>query len=183
MALVTGPLMSLEASGTIGQALTFSNWVGRSYVRRYTIPSNPQTSGQMDNRNRFSVLGTITQWAARNSQTTGTEAKTVQQYLTEAAPSDQRWNGFLLRMMNSGDGANYKAADTAWGLLEPGDQDAWDSAAGNLTPPIQSAGQRDVGGIAKPAISPGQVMFTACYALFLLGALAEAPDATPTTFT
>ena len=39
MAKVTGPLLSLEASGTVGDALTFSRWVGRPYVRRYTVPT------------------------------------------------------------------------------------------------------------------------------------------------
>lgn len=63
MAKVTGPLMSMEASGTVGDALTFSRWVGRPYVRRYTVPSNPQTLGQETHRNRFSAIGTITTWS------------------------------------------------------------------------------------------------------------------------
>ena len=68
MAKVTGPLMSLEASGTIGNALTFSRWVGRPYVRRYTVPGNPQTLGQETHRNRFSAIGSITTWPAATSK-------------------------------------------------------------------------------------------------------------------
>ena len=77
MAKVTGPLMSMEASGTVGDALTFSRWVGRPYVRRYTVPSNPQTLGQETHRNRFSAVGTITTWASRNTQFFGTNTRMI----------------------------------------------------------------------------------------------------------
>ena len=76
MARVTGPLMSMEASGTIGKTLTFANWVGRQYVRRWTRPSNPQTADQMDQRNAFSVIGVGVSQANKcleiNSSTTKT---------------------------------------------------------------------------------------------------------------
>jgi hypothetical protein len=46
MAKVTSPLMSLDASGTIGNALTFSKWKGRNYVRQYVIPTYSNTTEQ-----------------------------------------------------------------------------------------------------------------------------------------
>lgn len=50
MAKVTSPLMSLDASGSIAGALTFSKWKGRNYVRQLVTPANPQTSGQQEVR-------------------------------------------------------------------------------------------------------------------------------------
>lgn len=50
MARVTGPLMSMDASGTIGNALTFSKWKGRNYVRQYVIPTYSNTTEQANIR-------------------------------------------------------------------------------------------------------------------------------------
>jgi len=50
MAKVTGPLMSMSASGKLANAIVFAGWKGIAYVRQYVIPANPQSSGQGDNR-------------------------------------------------------------------------------------------------------------------------------------
>jgi len=42
--------MSLDASGTIAGAIVFSKWKGRSYVRRHSIPANPQSGMQVSMR-------------------------------------------------------------------------------------------------------------------------------------
>lgn len=47
MAKVTGPFMSIDAAGTIYNALTASIWKGRNYIRGYFRPSNPKTPGQL----------------------------------------------------------------------------------------------------------------------------------------
>jgi hypothetical protein len=46
MAKVTGPLMSMDASGQLGKALVFAKWKGQNYVRQYVIPMNPNTADQ-----------------------------------------------------------------------------------------------------------------------------------------
>lgn len=53
MAKPTGPLLSLGASGTIADTLTFSKWKGRPYIRQRVIPANPQTVEQSKTRNAF----------------------------------------------------------------------------------------------------------------------------------
>jgi hypothetical protein len=47
MATTKGPLMSLDASGTVGSAIVFSHWKGRNVVRRHAVPANPQSAGQV----------------------------------------------------------------------------------------------------------------------------------------
>lgn len=46
MAKVTGPFMSVDASGTIFNTLTASIWKGRNYIRGWFRPTNPKTPGQ-----------------------------------------------------------------------------------------------------------------------------------------
>jgi len=56
MAGVKGPLFSLDASGSIGNALVYAKWKGRNYVRRHAIPSNPKSAGQVSVRAMLKFL-------------------------------------------------------------------------------------------------------------------------------
>lgn len=47
MAKVTGPLLSLDASGTIASTMTFSRWKGINYVRQRVIPTYSNTFKQV----------------------------------------------------------------------------------------------------------------------------------------
>lgn len=46
MAKVSGPLMSMSASGSVGKSIVFSIWKGVAYVRQWLKPSNPQSTDQ-----------------------------------------------------------------------------------------------------------------------------------------
>lgn len=50
MTKVTGPLLSMEATGSIGGAMTFARWKGRPYVRMLVKPSNPKSAAQTTQR-------------------------------------------------------------------------------------------------------------------------------------
>ncbi len=50
MAKVTGPLMSMSASGKLGDAIVFFGWKGTNVVRQWLKPSNPQSTDQGDTR-------------------------------------------------------------------------------------------------------------------------------------
>jgi hypothetical protein len=50
MAIVKAPLMSLDASGSIGGAIAFSKWKGRNYVRKVVKPANPNSPAQLSIR-------------------------------------------------------------------------------------------------------------------------------------
>ena len=60
MAKTVGPLMSLDASGTVAGTITFSKWKGRNYVRQRVIPANPQTTAQTGVRSSFA--GAVDLW-------------------------------------------------------------------------------------------------------------------------
>ena len=59
MVKVTAPLLSLAASGTIANAITYATWKGIKYGRLRVIPQNPKTAAQTAQRTLFSnaVLG------------------------------------------------------------------------------------------------------------------------------
>lgn len=47
MAKVTGPLLSLDASGSVASTLTFSRWKGINYVRQRVIPTYTNSDEQV----------------------------------------------------------------------------------------------------------------------------------------
>lgn len=56
MAKVIAPLLSFEGSGQIAKTQVYSTWKGIPYVRRYTQPANPRSTGQVTTRTAFSWL-------------------------------------------------------------------------------------------------------------------------------
>jgi len=48
--------MSLDASGTIAGAITFSKWKGRNYVRQTVVPANPRSGLQTGMRSSMKFL-------------------------------------------------------------------------------------------------------------------------------
>jgi hypothetical protein len=56
MAKVTAPLLSFAAGGAIAKTQVYANWKGIPYVRRYTIPANPQSTDQTLTRSVFATL-------------------------------------------------------------------------------------------------------------------------------
>lgn len=180
MARVTGPLMSMEASGTIGKALTFANWVGRQYVRRWTRPSNPQTELQMDQRNAFSVIGVGVSWANKCLKVNSSTTKTDEAAFRDKTPNGMRWNGYIQKVLAGSGAAGYKAAKVVWAGLVSRSQ--WETTASGLNPPVQSAPQYLEGGATNTAATPGEVLFIMNYGLYLIGASSAAPTDTPPTY-
>lgn len=74
MALTKGPLMSLDASGSVAKTITFSKWKGRNYVRHLVIPHNPKSGLQVGMR---ASLKFVTQAYAALSATIKSHWKTV----------------------------------------------------------------------------------------------------------
>jgi len=50
MVKTTSPILGLSAAGTVGRALTFSSYKGRSYLKRKSIPRDPGTGAQLRSR-------------------------------------------------------------------------------------------------------------------------------------
>lgn len=79
MARLTGPLMSLDASGTIAKTVTYSKWKGRNYARERIIPANPKSAKQTGIRALFAFVAAF--WdslSAPNKATWATIADSLQ---------------------------------------------------------------------------------------------------------
>lgn len=66
MARTDSPLFSLDASGTVGDAVVYSKWKGINYVRERIIPYNPKSAGQVEQRNR--VVFAVDNWQSLTAQ-------------------------------------------------------------------------------------------------------------------
>lgn len=102
MAKVTGPLLSLDASGSVADTMTFSKWKGRNYVRQRVTPSNPKTADQLAVR---SILGTLAK-ACKAVLTSYKDTLFVgSQFFQDArdnAPSGQSWISWLQKVDYAG---------------------------------------------------------------------------------
>jgi hypothetical protein len=118
MAKVTGPFMSLDASGTLADTLTASKWKGRNYMRQRIIPANPRTTAQLDVR---SILGTLAK-AAHSVLTSFADTMGVgSPFFTAArdgAPSGQSWISWLQKVMYSLFGARVTAYAALSGTIK-----------------------------------------------------------------
>ncbi len=66
MARVSGPFMSVDASGTIYKTLTASIWKGRNYIRGYFIPTNANTAAQIVQRDLMATA--VAAWQALTAE-------------------------------------------------------------------------------------------------------------------
>lgn len=62
MVKIKGPMLSLDAAGTLGNAVVFSTWKGKSYVRAHVAPTNPKSLPQIAIRAMLAFLSS--QWAS-----------------------------------------------------------------------------------------------------------------------
>lgn len=151
MAKVTGPLMSLSASGTVGDTITFDK---RGHVRQRVIPANPQTATQGNTRQ---ILLGIQKGLKVIGDTPITQLKTL------AEPS-YRWNSFMLQQVIGASSTEFEASKTAFDALTAQQRADWDAAAHSVGLVDQS-----ITYATDPAMSAGMSLFAICRALFRLG--------------
>ena len=118
MALVKAPAMSLDASGKLGNAIVFSKWKGRSYVRSLVTPANPKSGGQVGMRAMFKFLSQ--DWKNRSAAEQATwedraDQKIVSPFNAYMSYNQFRWRDFLAP--SASDPAEDVLADPVMGAL------------------------------------------------------------------
>jgi hypothetical protein len=112
---LTGPGLSLGASGTIAKTIVFSIWKGQAYGRIRVIPKNLRTDAQQTVR---SVLGTVSK-AARAVLTLAKDPAVPavgSQFFLDAntgAPTGQSWLSWMQQVLNS----SFATLVTAYGIM------------------------------------------------------------------
>lgn len=181
MAIVSGPLMSMDASGGFAGTLVFTKWKGRPVVRQLVTPSNPFTADQVASRNRVRVAGAGQHFAYLSTEIRSGETDTDLDQIKAVTPGGQAWNGTLVKAMIGAGDVNYTAAAAAYSALSAGAKTAWDTAAAGLSPAIPAVAQGATGGGSATPMVAGQVFFHYVYGLYVLG-LASVPGATPPVY-
>ncbi|HEX8501969.1 MAG TPA: hypothetical protein VF659_15405 [Pyrinomonadaceae bacterium] len=151
MAKVNGPLMSMEASGTIGNTITFDR---RGFVRTRVIPTNPKSDAQGNVRQMLlAVQKTLTLLGAAAIAA----VKTL-------APVAYRWNSYLLSQVIGPGSETFEASRAAFAALAAPDRANWETRAAAL-----GITQQTIPYASDDPISPGLALFAVSRALFNLG--------------
>ena len=181
MAKVSGPLMSMDASGKFGGALVFGKWKGRNVVHQLVTPANPMTTAQEAARNDVRIAGAIQHHINASTQVKAGKVGTDKTRLQAIAPSGQAWNGNLTKLLIGAGSLTMAAINAAYAALTAGEKTAWDAAAEALTPAYGQVYQAAAGGLAGVAKAPGYVFFAHQYALYAAG-LDNAPTGVPPVY-
>ncbi len=117
MVKVNAPAMSLDASGSLGGAITFSKWKGRNYVRQLVRPSNPRSGGQVGVRAMFKFLSQI--WAGlapadKTSWEDRADDKVISPFNAFMGYNQFRWRNFL--GFSFADPATAAGTQGVWGV-------------------------------------------------------------------
>jgi len=114
MARVSGPLLSVDASGKFGGAMVFGKWKGRNVVRQLVIPKNPKSAKQVGVRVLTSFLAPA--WAALSGVIKATYddlalAKAISAFNAYVGVNHTRWQ------MGQTPSQSYPAAEASAGAL------------------------------------------------------------------
>lgn len=181
MAKVSGPLMSMDASGGFGGTLVFTKWKGRPVVRQLVTPSNPQSADQTIARNAVRVAGAGQRFANLSLEVRSGETLTDEALIRSVTPGGQAWNGTLVKAMIGAGQISYDAATAAFAALTAPQKTAWTDAAAALTPAIPAVAQATTGGGSGTPMTAGEVFFHYVYGLYVLG-VATVPGAVPPVY-
>jgi len=110
MVKVTAPALSLDASGTVADTLTFAKWKGRNYARQRVIPTNPKSASQTGVRAMFKFLAQ--QWtnlssAEQDDYDDAAESKQISPFNQYMSVNMDRWQ------LSEGPSKNYPAEESA----------------------------------------------------------------------
>lgn len=179
MPVVTMPLCSVDAVGTIARRHTFYPKAGKTILRQCVQGTNPSSAGQVQARAIHSLTTHMVKWAAATVQTSDGQATTDKQRIQALTPMARRWVNVLYSKALADGQANVRGAMNQWALLTPTEQTAWTAAAAALSPAITGWTPATAPGAPPPAFAAGELFFTWRYLLFLLRVVDAPPGNTP----
>ena len=97
MVKLSAPMLSLGASGTIANAITFASWKGRAYARERIIPTNPQSALQTSMRSMLRFLSQAWDAIGTTPKASWADLAAAGQYSTFnafIAKNQARWREF-----------------------------------------------------------------------------------------
>lgn len=100
MAKVLAPLFSNSASGALAQALVFFPWKGLNCVRKYVVPTNPNSTAQQAIRDkmRLAVAGVHTSMLAA-AHPLDSEDRSAYALLGSLKPTPRTWFNSIVKQI------------------------------------------------------------------------------------
>jgi hypothetical protein len=154
MAKVTGPLMSLDASGTVGKTTTFSKWKGRNYVRLRVTPLNPRSNAMQLVRQKMGGIGYALSFVGVSPELTAEDS--VYGAAKAAAPAGQSWISFMSSQIAGANFGTFNANAAAYAILSGTIQGYYDAGAATLALATFSIANAPV---EPSTISGGELLF------------------------
>lgn len=157
MVKVFGPVISMGASGTLGDTITYRNSRGTNVASIKSNPSNPKTDPQMHIRAIFSAVGKI----SKRADLTGA----VVTYLKAHRTAGDTWGSFYQKQEIGAGAAYFEASKTAYLLVgNAAKKTIFDDAAAQAS--IEAV---DLDGTANTQVTAGLALWNAYEASFRLG--------------
>ena len=182
MPVVTLPLCSLDAVGTIARRHTFYPRDGQTILRNRVIGANPSSSQQVAARAVHSLCTHLIKWAVACLQASDGQNLTDKQRIAALTPLARRWVDMVYTVALADQQANTLGALGQWAALDAGQQDAWDAAAAALSPAISGWTPTTAPGATPPTFTAGQLFFVWRYLLFILRAAPTPPGSAPPAY-
>lgn len=163
MAKVSGPLLSMSASGKIGDSMVFFalGHCDQAVVRQWLKPSNPKSEAQGDVRLKLIAAGKLI--------ATIEDGSTLQTQIAAATPAGKIWNAYFVETVVGPAAATINASLIAWDTAA--NSADWTSNASSL-----GIADQDVTYASIAPITKGEILFLGGRAAYALG-LAIAPAA------
>jgi len=170
MVRLVGPLHSNTASGSLGNALTFTSHKGRAVARVKKKPAQPVSINRQQAQNMFRVAGYCIRWLTQAHATETSPGAAWHNFLTANNPPNLGPQGWLTKALIGDNGNNWKAAEAltiSWGDAE---YEQWDAYAASLNPPIVDVALKGSLFNYDGVIAAGMVYFHLWRAMVTLGA-------------
>jgi len=108
MAIVKGPLFSMEARGKIADCMVHFPWKGRAVVRRWLKPTNPRDIDQKLVRQKLAAIGKAV-GKCTSPCTAMPNGSALVVAIKALTPAAQIWNAYLVKkgMIDLSNNANY----------------------------------------------------------------------------
>ena len=177
MAKTTGPLLSISASGTVANTLTYVASRGQNIVRALVTPANPQTIGQSMARIVLVASGAMTSRMNLNQVgSADADAQNPKEYFTALRVAPQTWNSEFGRRAFPDGRTTFESDQDAWAGLDQAQMDAWATWNTAFSNPFTDVTPPPGGAVAVVGAAVG---FTWARALGRAGYIETVPLATP----
>lgn len=183
MAKTRSPLHSIAASGTFGQAITYTTAAGiLATVKRHTTKRPPPSAAQLYVRNAMTEITAALRWINRTSYYNQTTAHQPRADWLAASPDASDWQNHFQRLILGPGMATYAATKADWANLNPLIAAAYQTTADDLSPIIKPQAQRDTTGQGTTPTTSGAVLFLIEAAAYAAGIRPNPPTDGPTFY-